>query len=336
MSEEIIILNRAKADGEQFKKILSVVDKTFATIPVYTKEELLAQPSLTSTVRTIFSTWYMPLFTEEEVREVFPSLKYIFYSAGTVKYFAEPFLRKGIRVFSAASLNGVPVAETVVAQIVLAGKGYFLAQKVSKSPLWRWAFRKARAIADAHPGNYGSKVGLIGCGEVGKKVVELLQPYDLKVFVYDPYVSDDQLLELGVQRMELNELFAECDVITNHLPDIASTRKMLKYEQFSRMKSTATFINTGRGAQVIEKDLARALRKRPRACGLLDVTLHEPPFPWSPLIWSRNVFLTPHIAGSLSGEYGRLAAEMVSAWKKVEVGELLSYEVTLEQLKNKT
>ena len=335
MSERTIILIREKADGEQFRKLLSKVDDTFATIPVYTKEDLMEQPSLALQAETVFSTWYMPFFTEEEVSKVFPALKSVFYSAGTVKYFAEPFLQKGVRVFSAAALNGIPVAESVAAQIILAGKGFFLSQKAAKSPLWRLAFRRARSIADAHPGNYGSKVGLIGCGAVGRKVVELLQPYELKVYVYDPFVTDKQLDEIGVQRMELYEMFSKCDVISNHLPDIPSTRGMLNYELFSKMKPTATFINTGRGAQVVEKDLVKALRKRPKACALLDVTRHEPPFPWSPLLWRKNVFLTPHIAGSLSGEYGRLATEMVAAWKIVEEGGQSPYELTLDQLKNK-
>ncbi len=335
MSKKTIILIRDRADGDYFRSLLEKNDVLFADIPVYLKKELMVAPSMAADVESIFSTWYMPVFSEEEVAHLFPSLKYVFYSAGTVKYFAVPFLRKGVRVFSAATLNGLPVAESVAAQIVLADKGYFLAQKAAKSPLWRLAFRRARSIADSHPGNYGSKIGLIGCGSVGRKVVELLRPYDLTVSVYDPYVSDEQLAELGVKRMELAELFSECDVISNHLPDIQSTRGILNYELFSKMKSSVTFINTGRGAQVVEKDLVKAMRKRPNACALLDVTLHEPPFPWSPLIWQQNVFITPHIAGSLAGEYGRLAAAMVATWKSILKGENSPFEVTLDQLENK-
>ena len=67
-----------------------------------------------------FATWGMIKFTEEEIKEYMPNLKALFYSAGTVQYFAEPFLNCGIRVFSAFAANGVPVTEYTVSQIVLA------------------------------------------------------------------------------------------------------------------------------------------------------------------------------------------------------------------------
>ena len=67
-----------------------------------------------------FATWGMPVFSEEEIKEYFPSLKAVFYSAGTVQYFAKPFLNSGIKVFSAFAANAVPVAEYTFAQISLA------------------------------------------------------------------------------------------------------------------------------------------------------------------------------------------------------------------------
>ena len=73
----------------------------------------------------LFSTWGMPPLTEAQIREYFPSLKAVFYAAGSVQHFARPFLNCGVKVFSAWAANGVPVAEYTVAQIVLAGKGFF-------------------------------------------------------------------------------------------------------------------------------------------------------------------------------------------------------------------
>ena len=103
MYEKTIILIRDKADGERFRSLLAKSDALFANVPICTKEELLIRPSLASNAETVFSTWYMPVFSYEEVVRLFPSLKYVFYSAGTVKYFAEPFMKKEVRVFSAAA-----------------------------------------------------------------------------------------------------------------------------------------------------------------------------------------------------------------------------------------
>ena len=76
-----------------------------------------------------FATWGMPQFTKEEIAEYMPDLKAVFYSAGTVQYFARPFLESGIKVYSAFAANAVPVAEYTFAQITLAAKGYFQAAK---------------------------------------------------------------------------------------------------------------------------------------------------------------------------------------------------------------
>ena len=75
--------------------------------------------------RVIFSSWGMPALTEAQIAAHFPNLEAVYYAAGTVQYFARPFLKRGVRVFSAWAANGVPVVEFTVAQIVLAGKGYF-------------------------------------------------------------------------------------------------------------------------------------------------------------------------------------------------------------------
>lgn len=272
----------------------------------------------------------MPVFSKEEIEKFFPSLRCVFYAAGTVKYFAEPFLQKGVRVFAASSANGIPVAEFTASQIILAGKGYFQAQRTYKWPIWHRGFNKSRGYAERKFGNYGANIGIIGCGAIGSKVVELLKPYKLNVFIYDPYISDEHVKELGEKKVELKELFRICDVISNHLPDIPETKHIINEEMLYSMKPTATFINTGRGAQVDEKALNRVLKKHKDMCALLDVTSHEPLYPWSPLYWRKNVFLTPHIAGSLSQEYNRMVEYMVQAYENVIEGKNNVCETTLE------
>ncbi len=329
-----IILTKKPTEGKRLKDKIVRLNKGLNSIRCFTQDDVVDSQKEFVDVEVIFSTWYMPELSEDEIAAFFPCLKAVFYAAGTVKYFAEPFLRRGIRVFSAANANGVPVAEFVAAQVILANKGYFLAQHSYKSLMGLLAFRRSRRFSEAHMGNCGSMVGLIGFGAVGRQVARYLQPYRLKVVAYDPYVSDIVFEELGVMRTDLNELFSECDVISNHLPDISVTKGLLNYELFSKMKDNVTFINTGRGAQVVEKDLSKAILRRKNACAVLDVTRHEPVFPWSPILWNRKVFITPHIAGSLSGEDIRLVEAMMTAYDSFLAGEESEYEVFLSQLSN--
>lgn len=313
--EDVIILTKQLSDGINLKnKMLSFSEK-WKNIPCYTKSSIVIQKDKLKKVVYIFSTWYMPLFKEAEVLEYFPNLKAIFYAAGSVKYFARPFVANGIRVFSASSANGIAVAEYVAAQIILANKGYYQAQRNYRFPVFKWKYNKIRRNSELHYGNFRSKVGLIGCGSVGSEVVRLLKPYDINVCVYDPYISPNKLAMLEVENISLQEMFANCDVVSNHLPDTDETAGKIDYKLLSLLKPTATFINTGRGRQVNEKDLCKILRKNPQMTALLDVTQHEPLWPWSPLYWRKNVFLTPHIAGSFSHEFDRMVMFMLKAYE---------------------
>lgn len=322
---DIIILTCKIQDGERLKKCLCSISNEYKDVPCYTKQTLTSS----SNCRFIFSTWNMPLYSKEEIIQKFPSLECIFYAAGTVKYFAEPFLNNGIRVFSSASANGVPVAEFTAAQIILANKGYFQSVKRYRWPMLCGNFTKIRNQAALKAGNYGTVVGILGCGNIGGKVIELLQSYNLNFLVYDPYVSKTKLEKLNAERVDLEYLFRNSDVISNHLPDTEQTRGLIDYSLLSLMKSTSTFINTGRGRQVVEKDLVKVLRNNKNMCALLDVTAHEPIFPWSPLYYCRNVFISPHIAGSMSGEFNRMVKQMVEAKMYMENGKDCPWEVKL-------
>lgn len=296
----------------------------------FKKQDIIDDPAYFTDVETIFSTWGMPSFTEEEIAKCFPSLKAIFYAAGSVQAFARPFLERKIRVFSAASANAIPVIEYTVAQIILANKGFFQ----SSIPIQDCQSRSnAHAIFKTFPGNYGCTVGIIGAGVIGKGVIAALrQNYNLKVKVFDPFYSDEAAAAAGVVKCDLNEIFESCQTISNHLANNAETQGMLTYEHFSRMADNATFINTGRGAQVVEDDLVRALTEKPTRMAILDVTSPEPPVDGHPFYSMQNVILTPHIAGSNGDEVHRMSQLMVDEFRRTKRGEASKCEVTLEML----
>lgn len=294
---------------------------------VYTKAELLGAAPLPD-VSYIFSTWGMPVLSEDEIRRLLPSLQGVFYSAGSVQAFARPFLRCGVRIWSAWAANAVPVAEYTTAQIVLANKGFFLTSRLQKAQ----DYAGARAAFAQYPGNYGAAVGLIGAGMIGKLVIRMLKSYRLPVKVFDPFLSEKAAADLGVELIDLPSLFSSCQVVSNHLANNAQTAGMLRYEHFRLLPPYATFINTGRGAQVVEADLVRALTERPDLTALLDVTSPEPPQPGHPFYSLPGCVLTPHIAGSSGDEVHRMAELMEEEYLRLCTGEPSRYEVTQDML----
>jgi len=213
------------------------------------KENLEEHREYLKDVEVVFTTWGMPALSEEEIGEFLPDLKAVFYAAGSVQDFARPFLNRGIVIVSAWAANAVPVAEYTLAQILLANKGFLQnALKAKKD------YNSAREFSETFTGNYSAKVGILGAGMIGKKVIELLKPFKIEVLVYDPFLSDESAEKLEVRKCTLAEIFSQCQTISNHIANLPTTLGILNMEYFSKMLPNATFINTGRGAQVVEKE----------------------------------------------------------------------------------
>ena len=276
----------------------------------------------------LFSTWTMPALSEEQIAEYLPSLKAVFYAAGSVQGFARPFLNRGIQVFSAWAANAVPVAEYTVAQIILANKGFFRNVQICKTNR-----SECGRLTTSHRGNYGCRVGLIGCGMIGALVAEMLKAYNLKVMAYDPFMSAEKAAALGVEQVDdLKILFEQCTVVSNHLANNAQTKGMINYDMFAAMTDYGTFLNTGRGAQVVEADMVRALTERPTLTAVLDVTDPEPPLADSPMLTMDNIILTSHIAGSQQDEFHRMSEYMKNEYLAFVNNQPTKYSVTLKML----
>ncbi len=295
---------------------------------VFSKDDVLKNKDMFSDTLYIFSTWGMPVFTKEEISEYFPKLRCIFYAAGTVQYFAKPFLECGIKVFSAWAANAVPVAEYTVAQIILANKGFFAASRYQSIG----DLKKAAFLKECYPGSFGEYVGIIGAGMIGSLVIEMLKSYKLRVKVFDPFLSDEKAEKLGVKKCSLEEIFSTCFVISNHLANNNETKGMLNKSHFEAMREYAVFLNTGRGAQVIERDLCEVLKKREDITAILDVTDPEPPAADHPFYKLQNCILTPHIAGSYGDEVRRMGEYMAEEYQRYINNERNLYEVTLKML----
>lgn len=287
-------------------------------------DNFAAHAGFLAQVEVGFSTWGMPNFDDAQL-DAMPKLRAIFYAAGSVQGFARRYLERGIEVFSGWTANGVPVAEWTLAQILLAGKGAARNER---------QMRAARSRNGAHRGrgNFGATTSILGAGVIGRRVIELLQPFELHICVFDPFLSDEAALALGVEKVDLETAFARGDVVSNHIANLPATQEMLTGAHFDSMPENATFINTGRGQTVRESEMIAVLERRSDLTAQLDVTHPEPPLPDSPLWSLENVFLTAHLAGSLGDEVVRMADYMISEFDAWQNGKPTRFSVTLAML----
>lgn len=295
-----------------------------------TAESIEANPSVLKEVECIFATWGMPELTPEILAQA-PNLKAIFYGAGSIRCFAtDAFWKRNIVVTSAFAANSVPVAEWTVALIILGLKRAF--------PLSRYYgeckdMNLAQTEAFKMVGVYGSTIGLVSYGSIARLVRKMLRAFSVNVAVYDPFLSDADAKREEVQKMELNRLFEECDLVSLHTPWLPETEGMIQGHHIRRMKGHATFMNTSRGAIVDEKGFFDALLERPDLQAFLDVTWPEPPAADSPVWNLPNLWLTPHLAGSLGQECGRMGAYMVEEFERYLKAEPLRWQITAERFK---
>jgi len=269
-----------------------------------------------SRVECLFSTWGMMSFTNAQLDRM-PNLKAVFYAAGATDAFCRPLFARGIHVISAWRANALPVAEFTVAQIILGLKNYFRLARTLHSPsAWR--------AAQAGPGAYGKTVALLGAGMISSHVQELLKSYDLNVIVV-PSRKEKRTISL-------EEAFATSQVVSNHFPDRTDNVGVLTGKMFASMPKNGVFINTGRARQINEAEFCEVFKARPDLTALLDVTFPEPPPEDSLLYRLPNVFLSPHIAGSLNDEWKRMADFMIDEFKRYLACEPFQHEVNESML----
>ena len=266
-------------------------------------------------VEVLLTGWGCPPLTDELLNGM-PSLRAVVHAAGSVKHHVTPAVwQRGVLVTSATRANALPVAEYTLAVVLLANKAVGqVAEEYrrTKAPI-DWAERFPGI------GNVGKRVGVVGASTIGRRVVELLQSFDLEVVISDPFLTQAGARALGATFVDLDTLVATSDVVTLHAPDLPETRHLLDARRFATMRHGATLVNTARGALVDTAALTDAvLAGRVRA--VLDVTDPEPLPADSPLWDHPSVLLTPHVAGSLGTELTRLGDAAVTEVERLAAG----------------
>ncbi|MEU8350495.1 hydroxyacid dehydrogenase [Streptomyces sp. NPDC048845] len=262
------------------------------------------------------------------VLDAAPRLRAVAHTAGSVRqHLTEACWERGLEVSSAAAANALPVAEYTVAMILLAGKRVLERAR---------DYRAARAPenwlrTDRTLGNYGRTVGICSASLIGRRVIELLRPYDLRVLLYDPYVDAAGAEALGARPVGLRELFEESDTVSVHTPLLPETRGLVSRELLAAMRPGATLVNTARGAVVNQDALTEAVAAG-RVHAVLDVTEPEVLPPGHPLWDCENALITPHLAGSQGNEWQRLADLTTAEVARWAAGDGFAHPVRRERL----
>ena len=206
---------------------------------------------------------------------------------------------------AAATAAGIPVTnvpDTFVEEVadhamtLLLGGFRRLAEHDRMVREGRW--RDGRAHLYQFPRLWGQTLGFVGFGHVARAVALRARAFGVRMLAYDPYVEELAMLPLGVEPAGLHDLLAASDFVSMHAPGTPETGHMIGEAEFRRMKPTALFINTGRGATVDEPALVTALQQGWIAGAALDVLEVEPPRQDNPLLQMRNVTLTAHVASA--------------------------------------
>ncbi|MEK1896272.1 MAG: hydroxyacid dehydrogenase [Rhizobium sp.] len=276
----------------------------------------------------LITGWGSP-YVGREVLAAAPRLRLVAHAAGTVKGIVdEQIFDAGIAVTHAAEANSVPVAEFTLAAIIFAGKQVFRFRDLYVADRNRDRTHRMQRLAI---GNYRRTVGIVGASRIGRRVIELLRPFEYRILLFDPTVDIAEASSLGTEKADLPTLMKQSDIVSLHAPSLPSTRHMIGAEELSLMKDGATLINTARGALIDEAALLKTLGAG-RIDAIIDVTDPEIPEEASAFYDLPNVFLTPHIAGAVGLERGRLGDMAVDEIERFVKGEPLLYQILRRDL----
>jgi len=223
---------------------------------------------------------------------------------------------RNIRVSSANAASAIPVCEYTLAVVLFSLKH-------------KWRLSGPRQGPDGEailpPGAYGSTVGIIGLGTIGRLVAPALGRHDLRLIAYDPYCAQADAAELGVQLVDLAQVFKESDVVSLHAPPYNATRGLVSGDLLEQMRTGATFVNTARGELVQHEELAQVLAKRPNLRAVLDVTDAEPLPPGHELLQLDKVVITRTSPDPSGAECRRLGACVVEELERYVNGQPLQH-----------
>jgi len=204
----------------------------------------------------------------------------------------EAATRHGVCVAHVPDFCHDEVADTAWALILAVARRVVEADRQVRAGVWNQS-----GLLPAHRLR-GQTLGLVGFGNIARKVAERAAGFGVRAVAADPYVDAAVIVRAGVEPVSLDGLFSRADIISLHTPLTSQTRGLIGTAAFARMKPGAILVNTSRGPVVDEAALIEALRSGRLAGAGLDVLAKEPPAPDNPLLRMDNVVLMPHAAST--------------------------------------
>jgi len=231
--------------------------------------------------------------------DVCPSLKLIVRGGVGLDTIDVEYARgKGITVKNTPLASSDSVAELAIGYMFMLARSLYKASATMKAEKW-----EKKAFEGDEIG--GKTLGLIGVGNIGKAVARRAVALGMSVVAYDPYVKE----LAGVKLVSLDELLAQADYISLHLPKTKESAGMIGAAQFAKMKTGVRIVNCARGGIIDEAALYEALTSGKVAGAAVDVYPEEPPTDWK-LPKHENVIASPHIGAATKEGQGRVGAEV--------------------------
>lgn len=242
------------------------------------------------------------------------------WGAGYDNINVDSFRAIDVPVAVCAGINAQPVAEMAVLLMLAVYRNLAALNAQLKKNIWAKDAYAARSYL-----LHQKKVGLVGMGNIGRKVTKIVQGFGAKVQYYDLFRADEQTeRNLQVTYLPLDALLQSSDIISLHVPLTAQTENLLDYQKLCLMKPQAILVNTARGGIVNEQDLALVLAEQRILGAGLDAFCSEPPGEDCPFIKMENVVMTPHAGGNTADNNTNMARRCIDNIQKIQQNEPLS------------
>ena len=259
-----------------------------------------------------------------EVLDHADRLRLIAHSASSVKHFVtDEVLRRGVRITQAGQAMARPVAEVSLAfTLNMLHRIHRYDHALHRGATWQESID-----APAQHGITGSRIGVVGASRTGVEYIAMIVALGAEVVVHDPYLSDERAAELGVRRVDLDDLLRTSRVVALHAPTLPETREMIGAHELALMSAGTAVVNTAR-SWLVDSDALLAELRTGRIDAALDVFDDEPLPTNSPLRGLPNVLLTPHRAAGTVECYLEMGDIVAAEIERHAAGSALQYELT--------